>query len=258
MITGTNFENVSKVSFYDTPTAYAVLSTTQIAATVPAGTPSPGRWRVHTPAGVAVSADTFTVAPDRTRPSTPGTLSATDATAHSVSLAWSPSSDNVGVVGYRVYVGETAMGSATGTSYTMTGLDCGTTYTFGVEGEDDAGNLSDRARVFAATDACVGDAPSSTALPTISGSAVVGKVLSASGGSWSGTTPLTRAYRWQRCDATGAACTAITGATKSTYSLVAADRGKTLRVRVTVTNTAGSASARSKPTNPVQASATAG
>jgi hypothetical protein len=71
------------------------------------------------------------------------------------------------------------------------------------------------------------------------GSATVGQPLSANPGSWNGTGPLTYAYRWQRCDANGANCVDIAGATGSTYTPSAADAGRTVRVVVTVTNAAG-------------------
>src|SRR5436190_12482479 len=61
-ITGTNFVNVSNVTFYDTPSpSFTVSSPTSITAVVPAGTPSPGRWRVVTPDGTAVYDPLFTV-----------------------------------------------------------------------------------------------------------------------------------------------------------------------------------------------------
>ena len=61
-ITGTNFVNVSQVTFYDSPSpSFTVNSSTSITAVVPYGTPSPGRWRVVTPAGTAVYNPTFTV-----------------------------------------------------------------------------------------------------------------------------------------------------------------------------------------------------
>src|SRR5947207_1450872 len=61
-ITGTNFVNVSNVTFYDYPSpSWTVSSPTSITAVVPAGTPSPGRWRVVTPDGTAVYDPTFTV-----------------------------------------------------------------------------------------------------------------------------------------------------------------------------------------------------
>jgi hypothetical protein len=81
--------------------------------------------------------------------------------------------------------------------------------------------------------------PPNTAPPTITGSAVVGESLTANPGTWTGT-GITFAYLWSRCDATGAACTDITTATQSTYTVVTADAGRTLRVKVTGTNASGS------------------
>ena len=65
-------------------------------------------------------------------------------TGTSVSLTWSPSTDNVGVVGYDVYESGTKLASVTSTSSTQGGLDCGTSYWFGVEALDGAGNRSAR------------------------------------------------------------------------------------------------------------------
>ena len=51
---------------------------------------------------------------DTTPPSTPANLTATGVTSSSVSLSWSPSTDNVGVAGYRVYRGGTLAGTTAG------------------------------------------------------------------------------------------------------------------------------------------------
>jgi hypothetical protein len=90
--------------------------------------------------------------------------------------------------------------------------------------------------------------PANTAAPTISGIAEVGQTLTASNGSWSGTTPQTYSYRWQRCANT---CQAISGATAQTYAPVTADFGDALEVQVAATNSIGSASAMSAATGPV-------
>ena len=79
----------------------------------------------------------------------------------------------------------------------------------------------------------------------ISGTARDGQTLSATTGTWTGTPTITYAYQWQSCDALGAACQPILGATNSTYLLTSADVGGTTRVVVTATNAAGSAQAGS-------------
>jgi hypothetical protein len=90
--------------------------------------------------------------------------------------------------------------------------------------------------------------PSSTAAPSISGAAQSGQTLTADAGSWSGTAPISYAYAWQRCDANGANCSDIAGATAPTRTAVDADLGNTLRVVVTASNRAGSATATSLAT----------
>lgn len=88
--------------------------------------------------------------------------------------------------------------------------------------------------------------PSNTSLPTISGAAELGKTLTASSGSWSGTTPINYSYQWKRCDTNGGSCS--DRSTGQTYTLVSGDVGHRMRVSVTATNSDGSASAISSPT----------
>src|SRR2546421_104165 len=77
-------------------------------------------------------------------PSTPTALAAS-AGQVSIALSWNASTDNVGVAGYGVYRGGTSMGSTPTTSFTFTGLTCGTSYALGVDAFDAAGNRSARA-----------------------------------------------------------------------------------------------------------------
>lgn len=84
---------------------------------------------------------TLQTLPDGIPPTAPGTPSLADRTTSSITLSWNASSDNVGVVGYRVYRSYVAVGFTTTTSYTDTGLTPGTTYNFYVEAYDAHGNV---------------------------------------------------------------------------------------------------------------------
>jgi hypothetical protein len=157
-ITGSNFANVTNVTFYDHPSpSWTVNSPTSITAVVPAGTPSPGRWRVVNPAYTAVYDSLFTIAPDTTAPTTPMGVSVTGATQTSISLSWGAASDNVGVTGYNIYRGSSLAGSSPTTSFAADSLSCATTYSFTVQAKDAAGNLSGQsASIGASTSACSG------------------------------------------------------------------------------------------------------
>jgi Ig domain of plant-specific actin-binding protein len=116
-----------------------------------------------------------------------------------------------------------------------------------------AGALAVTASVLVGVGSAVGQAvPSNTSLPSISGSAKDGSLLSASNGSWTNS-PTSFAYAWQRCDNSGGSCAAIAGATSKQYTLTSAEVNQRIRVQVTATNSSGSGTATSGPTNTVQA-----
>lgn len=97
-------------------------------------------------------------------------------------------------------------------------------------------------------------APTSVSPPTIVGFAQLDQTLTAARGGWQGTIPVRFAYAWERCDAEGANCLAITGATGTTYTLGPPDVGSTIAVVVTATNAIGSTSATSLPSPVIVAS----
>jgi hypothetical protein len=99
---------------------------------------------------------------------------------------------------------------------------------------------SDVAPLVAATADHVqaGLSPINIAPPTVSGTAQQGQPLTAAPGAWTNR-PVSFGYQWQRCDASGAACVAIPGATGQSYNVGAADTGATLRVAVTASNRVG-------------------
>ena len=88
----------------------------------------------------------------------------------------------------------------------------------------------------------------------ISGVTRNGALLTTDTGGWSGTPPLAYSYQWRRCEVDGIVCRSIAAATASAYRLTAADVGFRIRVRVYVTNAAGSAYVPS-PATPIVASA---
>jgi streptogramin lyase len=94
--------------------------------------------------------------------------------------------------------------------------------------------------------------PVSTSPPAISGTPTQGQALSTSQGSWSNG-PGAFAYQWQDCDASGNNCANLAGENGVTHFLTAGDVGHTLRVVVSASNVAGSASAVSAPTAVVAA-----
>lgn len=96
--------------------------------------------------------------------------------------------------------------------------------------------------------------PANTAPPTITGTPTVGQTLTAENGTWSNS-PTSFAYQWLRCNGGGNACVNVANGTQKTYTLVGADAGRTMRVRVTATNADGSASAQSAQTAAVAAGA---
>ena len=75
--------------------------------------------------------------------------------------------------------------------------------------------------------------PTSRAVPTISGSPRLGRLLRARPGRWSGSAPFSFRYQWLRC---AAKCHAIRGATHASYRLRIADLRRRLRVRVRASN----------------------
>jgi hypothetical protein len=89
--------------------------------------------------------------------------------------------------------------------------------------------------------------PANTAPPTISGTPQVGQTLTAANGTWTNN-PTSFSYQWVRCNAGGNACAPVANGTSRTYTLVGADAGRTIRVRVTATNADGSTTAESAQT----------
>ena len=98
-----------------------------------------------------------------------------------------------------------------------------------------------------------GPTPSNLTPPTVAGAPTQGVPLTEQHGTWTDS-PTSFQVRWERCNATGAACDDISNATAQQYIPVAADVGSTIRVLELATNINGDGvTVESAPTTPVAA-----
>ena len=128
---------------------------------------------------------------------------------------------------------------ATGPSYTLVDADEGKTIKVQVSFTDDADNEE---TLFSAATTAVAARPNApaTGSPTISGMAQLGETLTGSTSGIAdtdGLTNVTYSYQWIRND--GSSDSDIAGATGPSYTLVDADEGKTLKVKVSFADDAG-------------------
>ncbi len=135
---------------------------------------------------------------------------------------------------------------ATGEKYTATAANLGHSLRVAVT----ASNAAGEATVYSAPTAPIEAVkPANAVAPSITGTDQDGRVLTAEPGQWTGTVPINYSYQWETCNSTGASCKHITTeGTASTYRLISADIGMTLRVIVTAANQAGSTLVTSEPT----------
>jgi len=79
---------------------------------------------------------------DTQPPTVPTGLNVQGTTTSTISLTWNPSTDNVGVTGYKIYRGGTQIGTNATNAFTDTALTASTTYSYTVSAYDAAGNTS--------------------------------------------------------------------------------------------------------------------
>jgi len=98
---------------------------------------------------------------DAQAPAAPSNLRSASVTSSSAQLSWNAATDNVGVTGYRIFQQQgssavTQIGTATTTSFTVTGLAAATTYSFFIVAVDAAGNASSGSGALVVTTAAAG------------------------------------------------------------------------------------------------------
>ena len=99
-------------------------------------------------------------------------------------------------------------------------------------------------------------APANTALPVISGTAIVPQTLTASSGAWTGSPTPTFTYKWKRASSNAGSYVDISSATGSTYALTDSDIGQYIKAEVTGTNNQGSVAVSTTATGPIAAAPT--
>ena len=138
---------------------------------------------------------------------------------------------------YQWLAGGADISGATGSSYLLTTTEQGQTIQLKVTFTDDADNQES---LTSAETLAVAAKPNTVAAgePTISGTPQVGQELTAGTSAISdedGLANVSYQYQWLRDDAE------IAGQTNSTYELVSADEGKTIKVRVNFNDDTGNA-----------------
>ncbi len=155
---------IAGVVVVPTPTPTPIPSPTPTPIPVPAPTPTPTPVPTPvpvptptppppTPTPVPTPSPTPTPVPtaDTQAPTMPFNLRTTFITRSSITIQWDPSSDNIGVKGYRIYVNGQKVADQPYRSFKATWLSSRTQYTLAVEAYDAAGNVSPKSRVTATT-----------------------------------------------------------------------------------------------------------
>jgi hypothetical protein len=155
----------------------------------------------------------------------------------------------------------TPIAAAAAASYVATSADLGHALVALVTASSGGATATALSAVATATTASTGGTttttasarPKKTSAPVVTGSAVAGSLLTGTSGTWSGSGTISYAYQWYRCDAAGAHCSTIHGATAATYKLAAQDATHTMGLTVNARDTAGKATAYASLVGPVAA-----
>ena len=135
---------------------------------------------------------------------------------------------------------------ATKSTFVIPDGDAAHTLVVVVTAKNVAGSVS---KASAATSEVLGVGPKNTEPPTVTGTAIAGQTLTGASGKWTGTEPILYEYEWLRCNSAGAACTtAAVASILTNYTVVPADVGHRMKVKVIAKNLAGTATAESAAT----------
>ncbi len=149
----------------------------------------PSSWSATSSAGGTPGRPNTAVLPtDTSAPTAPSGLASSNVGPTSVTVSWSPSTDDRGVAGYRVVRNgvELALGIPS-TTFTDTGLTAGATYQYAVKALDGTGNVSAASPALTVTTSPSDPVLYSDAFPEADGSAWVPSWVSGAGSGGSVT-----------------------------------------------------------------------
>jgi hypothetical protein len=164
---------------------------------------------------------------------------------------WSPRAEGVGDQWERCNeLGEecAAIEGATEEGYELAEADVGSTVRIRESVEDAEGVTASAVSLPAKVTGPLSTLVWPLAPPTISGVPSVGQTLIAGDGSWTGESPFSYEYQWERCNGAGEECTSIEGSNADTYEPSGSDVGSTIRLAVVVSTSGSSNSATSDVT----------
>ena len=189
---------------------------------------------------------------DTQPPSVPAGLMAPSTTSGSISLAWTPSTDNVQVTGYQILRAPGAsggtfaqIGTSTSASFVNSGLTANTTFRYQVRAVDAAGNASAVSNTVTATTQMGGGgdtqpptAPANLAAPSTTSSSV--------SLTWTASTDNVQVTGYESCRApgtSGGTFTQIGTSTTTSFVNSGLTANTAFRYQVRATDAAGNLSA---------------
>jgi endo-1,4-beta-xylanase len=189
---------------------------------------------------------------DTQPPSVPAGLTSTATTSSSVTLAWTASTDNVGVTGYQVLRAPgasggtfTQVGTPSSNSFVNTGLPANTTYRYQVRAVDAAGNASAVSNTVTVTTQTGGGGD--TEPPSIPANLTAPSTTTSSISlAWSASTDNVQVTGYQILRApgtSGGTFTQIATSTTNSYVNTGLTANTTYRYQVRATDAAGNVSA---------------